>query len=334
MDFLRKFLKSRRWEIAFYALFLLIFFIIFWLEHVDLRAFFYPAVFCSVVGGVILLVQGIQEKKSYEKICVQKRMHADVLKEADLPHTGSWLEEEYRELVQHLCEETISLDDSMNLKYQDMIDYYTVWAHQIKTPIAAMQLHMQDEDTPLARQLREELFRIEQYVEMVLAYLRLDSDSTDYVFREVELDDLIRQAVRKFSLSFIRKKIKLSYEGLSKRVVTDEKWLVFVLEQVLSNALKYTSGGSVCIYLEQEDILCIRDTGIGIAESDLPRIFERGYTGFNGRTDKKASGLGLYLCKRVCSGLGAEISAESAIDQGTTIRIVLPLVKPPVLTGM
>ena len=132
----------------------------------------------------------------------------------------------------------------------------------------------------------------------------------------------MRQAVRKFSSQFIRRKLKLDYEPLNKKVLTDEKWLLFVIEQVISNAVKYTSSGMVQIYCEEPLTLCIKDTGIGIAPEDLPRIFEKGYTGCNGRLDKKASGIGLYLCKRICGRLGHKISAESS-DNGTVIRIFL-----------
>ncbi|MCM1570014.1 MAG: ATP-binding protein [Roseburia sp.] len=158
---------------------------------------------------------------------------------------------------------------------------------------------------------------------MVLAYLRLGSLSTDYVFKKYALDDIIRQALRKFAGQFIGEGIKLEFTPSGKWVVTDEKWLSFVIEQLLSNALKYTRTGSVCIMMEEPDVLCIRDTGIGIAPEDLPRIFERGYTGYNGRRDKKASGLGLYLCQRVCKALGHEIRIESVLDSGTTVRLRL-----------
>ena len=214
-----------------------------------------------------------------------------------------------------------------NYRYTDMIDYYTVWAHQIKTPIAAMRLTLQNEDTPLTRKLTNDLYRIEQYVEMVLTFLRLNSDSTDYVFKEYDLDNIVKSAVKKFSSEFIGRKLRLIYDPLNTSVITDEKWLSFVIEQVLSNALKYTPSGSITISLVGEKTLRIEDTGIGIAPSDLPRIFENGYTGFNGRTDKKASGIGLYLCRRVCNNLGHTITANSTVDMGTAIDIDLTQTK-------
>ena len=186
-----------------------------------------------------------------------------------------------------------------------------------------MRLHLQNEDSALSRTLTSDLHRIEQYVEMVLTFLRLNSESTDYVIKEYDLDKIIKSAVRKFSADFIGRKLSLVYEPVNTTVITDEKWLSFVIEQVLSNALKYTPAGSITITLENEKTLRIRDTGIGIAPEDLPRIFENGYTGYNGRTDKKASGIGLYLCKRICNNLGHTITARSMVDVGTIIDIDL-----------
>lgn len=169
----------------------------------------------------------------------------------------------------------------------------------------------------------EQLQSVEQYVEMVLGYLRLESPSSDYVIRNYALDDIVRQAVRKYASQFIRRKLRLEYTPLNVSVITDEKWLLFVIEQVLSNALKYTRSGSVSITLEAPKTLCIRDTGIGIAPEDLPRVFEKGFTGCNGRTDKRATGIGLYLCRRILEKLGHTIAITSTVGEGTTVRIGL-----------
>ena len=209
-------------------------------------------------------------------------------------------------------------------RYREMVDYYTAWVHQIKTPIAAMRLTLQPDDTPNARRLMSQLLRIEQYVDMVLMYLRLDEGTSDYVIRACDLDGIIRQSLRKFAGEFIDRRLTLHYEPLHLSVVTDEKWLGFVVEQVLSNALKYTpEGGSITIDAEAPATLCIRDTGIGITAEDLPRIFDRGYTGRNGRTYRQASGIGLYLCRRICRDLGHTITASSAAGEGTVLRLDL-----------
>lgn len=237
-------------------------------------------------------------------------------------NTTDEIENELLEIIERLKNGGMRLNDSMNMKYSDMVDYYTMWVHQIKTPIASMHLILQKEDSEDSRRLRAELFRVEQYVQMVLCFLRLDSDFTDYVIKEYRVDDIIRPAVRRLAPQFIMKKLSLEYEQTDEVALTDEKWLSFVVEQVLSNAVKYTSAGSISIKCDG-DRLVISDTGIGIAAEDLPRIFDKGYTGFNGRADRKASGIGLYLCRRICDNLGHSIKAESVPGHGTTIIIGL-----------
>ena len=204
-----------------------------------------------------------------------------------------------------------------------MIEYYTVWAHQIKTPIASMRLNLQNEDSEFARNVADDLQRIEQYVEMVMIFLRLDNGSTDYVIKEQDLDKIIKSAIKKFSTQFIRRKLSLVYEPINIKAITDEKWLSFVIEQVLSNALKYTQKGTISITLKEPKTICISDTGIGLAPEDLPRVFEKGYTGYNGRNDKNASGIGLYLCKRICNNLGHKVTIASDLNKGTSIYINL-----------
>lgn len=240
-----------------------------------------------------------------------------------LPEADRLEEEVYQKLIHVMKESQQELYSSMEYKFTEMMDYYTVWAHQIKTLIAAMRLNLQNEDSVLSRKLMADLFRIEQYVEMVLMYLRLDSDSSDYVIKEHKIGSIVKAAVKKFSGEFISRKISLDMKEIDGTVITDDKWLSFVMEQVISNALKYTPKGTISIYMEEPKILCIKDTGSGIAPEDLPRIFEKGYTGYNGRADKKASGIGLYLCKRICTNLGHQITVVSELDQGTLIRISL-----------
>lgn len=321
MNFLSGYLKQKRKSILVFLLFGAIFFCMFALYHLPLEAVLYPAGLCAILG---IIYFALEYKKALEKhrrrVCLQN-LSAELITE--FPKAESIAEQDYQQLVRMLCEEQAKLVTKMNENYSAMMEYYTVWAHQIKTPIASMRLNLQNEDTDFSRQISEDLQRIEQYVEMVLAFLRLDADSTDYVIKEQNLDEIVKGAVKKFSTQFIRKKLRLIYEPLNTTVITDEKWLSFVVEQVLSNALKYTREGCITISLEKTKKLCIRDTGIGIAAEDLPRIFENGYTGYNGRSDKKASGIGLYLCKRICNKLGHTITANSEPDKGTVIYIDL-----------
>ena len=324
-EFFITYLKQRKQLIGINALFFLIFGVTFKLYHLPMKAVFYPVLLCTVFGCIFHILHFYKIWNKHKQL--QKLEMLPTNLEEMLPEPSTYEEEDYQKILLLLMEEQKKLESGKNQRYNDMIDYYTTWAHQIKTPIASMKLTLQNEDSELSRRLSGDLFRIEQYVEMVLMFLRLDSSSTDYVIKEYELDDMIKSAVRKFARQFIQRRIRLDYQPVDVRVLTDEKWFSFVIEQVLSNALKYTSEGSVTITVEDAKTLCIRDTGIGIAPEDLPRIFEKGYTGYNGRSDKKASGIGLYLCKRICNNLGHRISAESELDKGTTIKIDMEQLK-------
>lgn len=320
-----KYLKQQWCVFVIGGLFFAIFVISFLLYHLPVEAVIYPMILCGLLG-IFIFICGFRRTKREHEMLGKIRTITDATAEM-FPEREDIVDEDYRQIIRLLCEEHSAYRTDTNRRYTEMVDYYTVWVHQIKTPIASMRLTLQNEDTALSRKLTADLYRVEQYVEMVLTFLRLDSESTDYVFREYDLDTMVRAAVKKFSYEFISRKLQLVYEPLQTTVVTDEKWLSFVIEQVLSNALKYTPSGSITISMEGEKILRIRDTGIGIAPEDLPRIFENGYTGYNGRTDKKASGIGLYLCRRVCNNLGHTISASSVVDVGTVIDIDLSKTK-------
>ncbi len=322
MRYLKTYLRDRLPAVGIFLLFSLIFLTVFALYRLPMAAVLYPVGLCGVLGCVFLGLDIRRARERHRRLEQLSQLSGAVMGEFPLPINQD--HRDYQHIIQLLRAEQAQREGEMQRRYEDMVDYYTVWAHQIKTPIASMRLTLQSQDSPTARQQLEELQRIEQYVEMVLAFLRLDSESTDYLFREYQLDGILRGAVRKFSTQFIRRHIALHYEPTGLRVLTDEKWLSFVVEQVLSNALKYTpDGGEVWLELEKPATLCIRDNGMGIAAEDLPRIFQKGYTGYNGRADKKASGLGLYLCRRICTNLGHTISAQSVAGEGTSIRINL-----------
>ena len=239
-----------------------------------------------------------------------------------LPAARDPLENAYQSLLRALAADRDSSCARTEAQCAERISYYTVWAHQIKTPIAALRLLLQSGETD-TRALSAEVFRIEEYVGMAMCYLRLDGAS-DYVITEFPLDDMIRQCVRRYAPLFIRKSIRLVYAGTDARVLSDEKWLAFLLGQLLSNALKYTpSGGTVEITAADGPVLTVCDTGIGIPASDLPRVFERGYTGIAGRGDKRASGIGLYLCRRIAENLGHTLTISSEVGRGTEARLGL-----------
>ncbi len=325
MKLFSQYLKQRRRVFIMGAMFCVIFAVSFFLYHLPIGAVIYPTLLCIAVGIVIMVFDFARVKREHEALKSIRSITDSIA--GIFPKIDGIKDEDYQQIIRFISEEHGIYRTETNRKYSDMIDYYTVWVHQIKTPIASMRLHLQNEDSALSRTLASDLHRIEQYVEMVLTFLRLNSESTDYVIKEYDLDKIIKQAVRKFSSDFIGRKLSLVYEPVNTTVITDEKWLSFVIEQVLSNALKYTPAGSITISLENEKTLRIHDTGIGIAPEDLPRVFENGYTGYNGRADKQASGIGLYLCKRICSNLGHTITAHSIVDVGTIIDIDLTRTK-------
>lgn len=206
-------------------------------------------------------------------------------------------------------------------KLNDLMDYYTLWAHQIKTPIAASSLLVGEiEDKKIKNQLEQELFKIESYVNIVLQYLRLESFHEDLVLKKENVEDLVKEIVKKYAIFFIQKGLSLNLHDLDRTIITDRKWFVVILEQVLSNSLKYTSQGGIEIYF-QEDRLYIKDSGLGIQDADLLRVFERGFSGYNGRLTQQSSGLGLYLSKKIADELGHQISIASQVGQGTTVMI-------------
>ncbi len=315
------YLKNRWRCAAFFCLLAGLLTASFALYKLPLAAVAYPCALGALLGMGFLAADYRASRARRRVLRGLKGTPAPQLEE--LPPVPEEEAEDYREIIRELCRQQRESRAKSEADYAAMMDYYTLWAHQIKTPISSMRLQLQNEDSSSARSLLLDLGRVEGYVDMVLTYLRLDSPSTDYVIRDCDLDAIVRPAVKKFAGEFISRGLKLDYVPLECSVLTDEKWLGFVVEQLLSNALKYTPSGGIAIRLEEPRTLCIRDTGVGIDPADLPRIFEKGYTGFRGREDRRASGLGLYLCKRICGNLGHAISAESAPGEGTAVRIDL-----------
>lgn len=320
-----RYLRSKLRVLVFAVVCAAVLLLSFYLYGLPIAAVAYPLALCAMLALVFLLWDFFNVRKKHRMLEPLKVLSAELLE--TLPAADTVTEADYREIIESLRTQQREFSEQAARDYRGMIDYYTVWAHQIKTPIASMRLSLQNEDNPRSRRLQSELSRIEQYVRMVLTYLRLDSDSTDYVIRECGLDPIVREEVKKLAGTFIDKKLKLDYDPLGLVVLTDEKWLSFVVEQVLSNAVKYTTSGGVRIFAEG-NTLCISDTGIGIAPEDLPRVFENGYTGFNGREDKRASGIGLFLCKRICDNLGHTIAISSTPGEGTTVKIAFQNAPP------
>lgn len=345
---LKAYLREQASRMCMYVGFVGIFYVVFHLYNLPGEAVRY-AFLLSFVWLLAYGVVGFVKCVRKQKLLLAAEKQTDAGPET-LPEAESAEEAVYQRILKKLYSEKLELESDARMAKQEMADYYGLWAHQIKTPIAALRLLLQVQEQLLAeqealacpkenlaggefqakenrekqakitREMKLELFKTEQYVEMVLTYLRVGDMSSDFSFAPCSLDKVIRQAVKKYSQMFISKKIRLCYQPTERTVVTDEKWLAFVLEQLLSNALKYTKEGSVSIYMAGEELV-IEDTGIGICPEDLPRIFEKGFTGYNGRKDKKSTGIGLYLCKTVLDKLECGIRLESEEGRGTKVYV-------------
>jgi len=358
------YIRNHRRTIAIYSVFILIFAAVFLVYALPLDAVWYALLLSGCFAGVFSVYDFIQFYNKHKiLVCMRNQITQDM---KNLPFANGLIESDYQDLIDALVEDRRRLSSQADGRQTEMMDYYTLWAHQIKTPISAMRLLLQSrQDEQNAREeydehnaceeydehnaweahnghngcddwpdgletsdgqtgeLLAELFKIEQYVEMVLGYLRIESVTSDLVLQNYRLSGIIRQAVKNYASVFIRKKIILDFKEMECIVLTDEKWMVFVIEQLLSNALKYTNSGKITIHMpdEEKKILWIEDTGIGIEEEDLPRVFEKGFTGYNGRMDKKATGIGLYLCKKILNKLSHKIEISSRPGAGTTVKI-------------
>lgn len=323
------YLKKNRKPILFYLLFLGVFYLVLYLYGVRADALGY-AVFLSLVTFIVLGLFDLWRYQARIKTIGEafRNMPYEL---GSLPAPLDIPEEKYQEEVRMLGERLVLQENDSRRSRQEMLDFYSLWAHQIKTPLAAMNLLLQseeareDKDAKIFQEMHMEMFKTGQYVDMVLSYLRAEDMSSDLLLKEYSLDEIVRQAVRKYSGMFILKKIRLEYEPCKEIVLTDEKWLLFVLEQLLSNALKYTEKGFIRIRMEQGSpaVVLIEDSGIGIQAEDLPRVFEKGFTGYNGRQDKKSTGIGLYLCRMICEKLNHTVTITSDPGKGTAVRLDL-----------
>ena len=321
MEILKSYLKKNIKVYILFVVFITIFFIMFYLYNLPLEALIYTGSFCFLAALVASFVDFVNYRESYKKL---KFLEENILNDLeDLPKSLDIRIDYYHKIIEKLYEELEKLAQENRQKNTDMVDYYSMWVHQIKTPIAAMNFLLDNEEVD-QKILQQELFKIERYVEMVLTYIRLDSISSDYVITKINLDEVVKDSVKKYATIFINKKIRLNYVSHETMVISDKKWLSFAFEQILGNSVKYSSTGGEITIETCENKLVIEDNGMGIKEEDLPRIFEKGFTGFNGRYEKKSSGLGLYLCKKTLDKLGHHIEISSKVGEGTRIEITFP----------
>lgn len=321
MDIIKSYIKKNLKIYLLLIVFIFIFVLIFYLYNLPFEALFYSGSLCFVAALIASIIDFNNYKKSYIDL---KYLESNILNsKEDLPKSLDIRVEYYQKIIGRLHNEVEKLKIEDNKKKEGLVDYYSMWIHQIKTPIAAINFLLDNEEIDV-KAFRQELFKIERYVEMVLTYIRLGSETSDYVITSINLDEVVRENIKKYATLFINKKIKLNYVSHETYVISDKKWLGFAFEQLLSNAIKYTkSGGELSINISESELI-IEDNGIGIYEEDLPRIFEQSFTGLNGRYEKKSSGLGLYLCKKTLDKLQHKIEITSEVNKGTKVIVSFP----------
>lgn len=321
MDIIKSYIKKNLKIYLLSIVFIFIFVLIFYLYNLPFEALFYSSLLCFIVALIVSIIDYNNYRKSYIDL---RYLESNILNSMeDLPKSLDIRVDYYQKIIERLHNEVEKLKIDDNKKMEDLADYYSMWIHQIKTPIAAINFLLDNEEIDV-KVFRQELFKIERYVEMVLTYIRLGSETSDYVITSIDLDEVVRENIKKYATLFINKKIKLNYVSHETYVISDIKWLGFAFEQLLSNAIKYTkSGGEISINISESKLI-IEDNGIGIYEEDLPRIFEQSFTGLNGRYEKKSSGLGLYLCKKTLDKLQHKIEITSEVNKGTKVIISFP----------
>lgn len=338
-NFVVHYIRDHKQIYIFAIIWIVVFLMVFSLLEVPLTSIWYPLLICSVLYAAFVGYDYVRYKKAHRKR--MDALHSIDVNLEGLQNGTTLLEKDYRLLLEELMKRKNDCIFMEKNTREDTLSYTTLWTHQIKTPLTALQLMASDLEDPLRGDMLARLFEIEQYADMMLQYLRLEGEQGDYVFREYSVKSMVNQAVKYYARIFISKGISVKVDIPEEcKVVTDEKWMVFVLKQLISNSLKYTPKGSIMITTgenmasasmdegktetkdNQPVVISIKDTGIGIAPEDLPRIFERGYTGYNGRKDKKATGIGLFLVDRILKALNHEIRIESKVNEGTTVEIM------------
>ena len=310
-----KYFHSRWKVILLYFFIILTYLCISFLYPYDNGPILYASQILGGIGIVIFFLDYYAFQKKYKHLKKLEETPSTI--SSYLVESTNEIEKEYQNLLTLLNQQFIEYQNNIDSKTSERNDYFDLWAHEIKTPIAAMHLLLDDTDF---KDLKEQLFHLEEYVSMAMGYIRADSVSNDFVIKKYNIEDICKACVRHYSPLFIRKKLSLTFKPFHYEIVTDEKWLSFVIGQILSNALKYTEKGSISIYMKQNDLI-IEDTGIGISESDLPRIFEKNYTGENGHKNSSSSGMGLYLCKLILEKLSHSIHITSKVNSGTQVII-------------
>ena len=322
MKLLIAWLRAYRLTALLIALLLLLFPLTHVLSGGAVRELRYTLTLCGVICLIAALVSLLVLRRKLKLLHTARRHlpeEASALPPASLPTEAAW-----RELTEAYQCEARELAGRMREDARETADYYTLWLHQIKTPLAALNLLAESPGEIDRTLLKQETLKIEEYAAIALDYQRLQSIHSDLHLARAPLYPLCCQAARRLRPLFQYGRIGLTLEPFEGDALTDSKWLLVVLTQVLSNALKYPpAGGHITVRQSSPGVLVLEDTGIGIRPEDQARVFDRGFTGQTGRGQEKSTGIGLYLCKRICDELGHSIALTSQVGVGTRVTLDL-----------
>ncbi|WP_137662832.1 sensor histidine kinase [Enterococcus hulanensis] len=322
MKLVKSFLYERRIIYGMYLVFWGLIFLTFYLYEFSFAPFFDGWLFTAfvlVVYSLVSFYRSFRKQKQLELLATKDLQLSNLV---FLPKAATLSEQTYQKVLRLVLENKNQEQEELQQKQRAMLDDFGLWLHQIKTPVAALDLLIQSGQLD-PRTMKNEVFKINEYLQMILNYMRQNLDQADLVFQQLSIEKIIKSVVKKYATFFSQKDLSLQLGNLEGRVYSDQKWLIFILEQVIFNAIKYTENGTISISFSDNQ-LTIQDTGIGIRSEDLPRVFEKGYTGINGREQQRASGLGLYLSQEAAEKLGCRLYIESQVKKGTTVTIVFP----------
>lgn len=313
------FLRYRLSTLLFYGIAVVLTFVIQFLAGQNMIYARYTVLLMSFFLAIILLCDGVRfahRRRALRELSLYAPPR-------ELPSPTDALQADYIQALAELAAAYDGLKARLNAAHGETLEYYTLWVHQIKTPIAALTLLLADMESGQAGVMKQELFKIEQYADLALRYIKLEDIASDIVIENCDVGDVVRECVKKFGVLIVYKRLSISIEPIDASVLSDRRWLSFILEQALSNAVKYTPSGTIRISLENNR-LTVTDIGIGIRPEDVPRIFSKGYTGQNGRLDGRASGIGLYLAKKAADALNIRLQVQSRLGEGTSFTLILP----------
>lgn len=320
LGILKDYIKSQFTNILLYFVSVtLLSYMITILYNVEKEKIIYPLVIVSLIYCFYFIFNFIKFYKKY--IILDTLINQKENTYTEITKNNHILENKYITIINKLQKENKKIIDTNRNKNKEIEDYYLMWTHQIKTPISAIYFLIENLEDDSKLKLEAEVFKIEEYINNNLAYFKLDSSNNDFLIETINLKDLLKGIIKKYANLFFLKKLKLEFNVTDKTIVSDKKYLSLILEQVINNAIKYTKNEGVIKIYNENNTIIIEDNGIGIKKEDIPRIFDKGFTGYNGRLNKKSTGIGLYLSKIAADKLNHSIKIESNQNTGTTVKI-------------